>query len=154
MRRAGRRAAGPPCRGTIHDVAAGAGPAHGRGGRGWFRRRFAGLEVPKRYQAEADPDGGSGSALTGARRPVARAARVVLGMSGVSSVMNPASRRGVGSQLAVVVVGWLVSVGGCLPAAAILGIWLSGWKAPPPDIIHGAATNPVLSSLFPILPTL
>ncbi len=91
--------------------------------------------------------------MTGARRPVARAARVVLGMSGVSSVMNPASRRGVGSQLAVVVVGWLVSVGGCLPAAAILGIWLSGWKAPPPDIIQGAATNPVLSSLFPILLT-
>jgi len=24
--------------------------------RGWFRRRFAGLDVPKRYQTEADPD--------------------------------------------------------------------------------------------------
>jgi uncharacterized damage-inducible protein DinB len=24
--------------------------------RGWFRRRFAGLEGPKRYQTEADPD--------------------------------------------------------------------------------------------------
>ena len=24
--------------------------------RAWFRRRFAGLDVPKRYQAEADPD--------------------------------------------------------------------------------------------------
>jgi len=24
--------------------------------RAWFRRRFAGLEVPKRYQTEADPD--------------------------------------------------------------------------------------------------
>jgi uncharacterized damage-inducible protein DinB len=25
--------------------------------RAWFRRRFAGLDVPKRYQTEADPDG-------------------------------------------------------------------------------------------------
>jgi uncharacterized damage-inducible protein DinB len=25
--------------------------------RAWFRRRFAGLDVPKRYQSEADPDG-------------------------------------------------------------------------------------------------
>ncbi|MBA2558662.1 MAG: DinB family protein [Propionibacteriales bacterium] len=25
--------------------------------RGWFRRRFAGEDVPKRYQSEADPDG-------------------------------------------------------------------------------------------------
>ncbi len=25
--------------------------------RTWFRRRFAGLEVPKRYQSEAEPDG-------------------------------------------------------------------------------------------------
>ena len=25
--------------------------------RGWFRRQFAGLDVPKRYQTEADPDG-------------------------------------------------------------------------------------------------
>ena len=25
--------------------------------RAWFRRRFAGLGVPKRYQSEADPDG-------------------------------------------------------------------------------------------------
>jgi uncharacterized damage-inducible protein DinB len=25
--------------------------------RGWFRRRFAGHDVPKRYQTEADPDG-------------------------------------------------------------------------------------------------
>lgn len=25
--------------------------------RGWFRRRFAGQDVPKRYQSEADPDG-------------------------------------------------------------------------------------------------
>jgi len=24
--------------------------------RGWFRRRFAGLDIPKRYQTEADPD--------------------------------------------------------------------------------------------------
>jgi hypothetical protein len=24
--------------------------------RAWFRRRFAGLEVPRRYQTEADPD--------------------------------------------------------------------------------------------------
>jgi uncharacterized damage-inducible protein DinB len=24
--------------------------------RGWFRRRFAGQDVPKRYQTEADPD--------------------------------------------------------------------------------------------------
>lgn len=24
--------------------------------RGWFRRRFAGLDVPKRYQTDADPD--------------------------------------------------------------------------------------------------
>jgi uncharacterized damage-inducible protein DinB len=24
--------------------------------RSWFRRRFAGLDVPKRYQTEADPD--------------------------------------------------------------------------------------------------
>jgi len=24
--------------------------------RGWFRRRFAGFDVPKRYQTEADPD--------------------------------------------------------------------------------------------------
>ena len=24
--------------------------------RGWFRRRFAGLEVPRRYQTDADPD--------------------------------------------------------------------------------------------------
>ena len=25
--------------------------------RGWFRRRFAGQDVPRRYQTEADPDG-------------------------------------------------------------------------------------------------
>jgi uncharacterized damage-inducible protein DinB len=25
--------------------------------RGWFRRRFAGQDVPRRYQSEADPDG-------------------------------------------------------------------------------------------------
>jgi len=25
--------------------------------RGWFRRRFAGQDVPKRYQSEAEPDG-------------------------------------------------------------------------------------------------
>jgi uncharacterized damage-inducible protein DinB len=25
--------------------------------RGWFRRRFAGLDAPKRYQSEEDPDG-------------------------------------------------------------------------------------------------
>ena len=25
--------------------------------RGWFRRRFAGRDVPKRYQSEAEPDG-------------------------------------------------------------------------------------------------
>ncbi len=25
--------------------------------RSWFRRRFAGQEVPKRYQSEAEPDG-------------------------------------------------------------------------------------------------
>jgi hypothetical protein len=25
--------------------------------RGWFRRRFAGQDVPKRYQSEGDPDG-------------------------------------------------------------------------------------------------
>jgi uncharacterized damage-inducible protein DinB len=24
--------------------------------RGWFRRRFAGLDIPKRYQTDADPD--------------------------------------------------------------------------------------------------
>ena len=24
--------------------------------RGWFRRRFAGLDVPRRYQTDADPD--------------------------------------------------------------------------------------------------
>jgi uncharacterized damage-inducible protein DinB len=26
--------------------------------RGWFRRRFAGLDVPRRYQTDADPDAG------------------------------------------------------------------------------------------------
>jgi Protein of unknown function (DUF664) len=33
--------------------------------RGWFRRRFAGLEVPKRYQTEADPDAGFSGAAAG-----------------------------------------------------------------------------------------
>ena len=56
MRWAGRRATGPPGRGTIDHVFAWPGPAHGRGERAWFRRRFAGLEVPKRYQTETDPD--------------------------------------------------------------------------------------------------
>ena len=31
--------------------------------RGWFRRRFAGQDVPKRYQTEADPDGDFDGAL-------------------------------------------------------------------------------------------
>jgi uncharacterized damage-inducible protein DinB len=33
--------------------------------RGWFRRRFAGLEVPKRYQTEADPDADFSGAAAG-----------------------------------------------------------------------------------------
>jgi uncharacterized damage-inducible protein DinB len=31
--------------------------------RGWFRRRFAGNDVPKRYQTEADPDGDFNGAI-------------------------------------------------------------------------------------------
>jgi uncharacterized damage-inducible protein DinB len=34
--------------------------------RGWFRRRFAGLDVPKRYQTEADPDGDFNGAVADA----------------------------------------------------------------------------------------
>jgi Protein of unknown function (DUF664) len=33
--------------------------------RGWFRRRFAGLQVPKRYQTEADPDADFNGAAAG-----------------------------------------------------------------------------------------
>ena len=66
--------------------------------------------------------------------------------------MNPASRGGVGWPVAAVVVGLVMSVGGCLPAAVILGIWLSGWK-PTPGIIQGVDANPLLSSFFPILLT-
>ena len=33
--------------------------------RGWFRRRFAGLDLPKRYQTEADPDADFSGAAAG-----------------------------------------------------------------------------------------
>jgi hypothetical protein len=33
--------------------------------RGWFRRRFAGLDLPKRYQIEADPDADFSGAAAG-----------------------------------------------------------------------------------------
>src|SRR5712664_2195052 len=38
--------------------------------RGWFRRRFAGFDVPKRYQADADPD-----ATSPGRSPIRRWSR-------------------------------------------------------------------------------
>jgi hypothetical protein len=61
------------------------------------------------------------------------------------------SGRGAGGALAAVVICWLVSVAGCVPAAVILGIWLSGWKDPGPGIIQGASKNPLYSGAGPAM---
>ncbi len=56
-----------------------------------------------------------------------------------------ASGRGIGWFRAAIVFGWLVSVVGCVPAAVIVGIWLSGWEDPGSYMMQGASTNPWLS---------
>src|SRR6266699_6948594 len=42
--------------------------------RGWFHRRFAGLDLPKRYQTEAGPDAGFNGAAAGPAVEEAQAA--------------------------------------------------------------------------------
>ncbi len=52
--------------------------------RGWFRRRFAGLDVLKRYQADADPDADFNGAVSSASMP---------SMSAVSNALVSRSTR-------------------------------------------------------------
>jgi uncharacterized damage-inducible protein DinB len=75
--------------------------------RGWFRRRFAGQDVPKRYQSDAEPDGDFDGAVTDQgvvddawsawREEVAFAERFVretdLGFVGHDGAGNPISLR-------------------------------------------------------------
>jgi hypothetical protein len=46
-----------PRRGTFDGVAAWPSATQAEVERGWFRRRFAGQDVPRRYQSDAEPDG-------------------------------------------------------------------------------------------------
>ena len=75
--------------------------------RGWFRRRFAGQDVPKRYQSDAEPDGDFDGAVadqtvvdeawTAWREEVAFAEQFArdtdLGFVGQDSAGNPVSLR-------------------------------------------------------------
>lgn len=62
----------------------------------------------------------------------------------VAGVMRPAARR-VPVSGVTVFVGWVVSVFLAMPAAYIVGIWLSGWEEPPDYIVQGASLNPFYS---------